>query len=93
MKLESIRKRLGRKRIKQEAVNYKGGKCIRCGYNKCLAALHFHHRNRNEKIYEMNMSQRTSLKSIKAELDKCDLVCANCHAEIEQEYYDVVAQR
>lgn len=88
MKVESIRKRLGRKKIKAEAVRYKGGQCVRCGYSKCLAALHFHHRNRAEKSFHMSLSQKTSLVSVRGELDKCDLVCANCHAEIEQEFWD-----
>jgi len=86
MNKESLRKRLGRRRVKQQAVDYKGGKCSRCGYDKCLAALHFHHRDRSTKKYELSISQKTFLQSVRDELDKCDLLCANCHAEVEQQF-------
>lgn len=33
------------------AIDYKGGKCSVCGYNKCRAALEFHHTNPNEKDF------------------------------------------
>ena len=72
-----------RKQIKVWAVEYKGGKCEKCGYNKCLEALEFHHLNPNEK--DFMLSDRNLIWSwtqIKEELDKCILVCANCHREI-----------
>jgi len=71
------------KRLKKEAVEYKGGKCSICGYNKCLSALDFHHVNPEEK--EINFSNawnKTSKEKIKQEIDKCILVCSNCHREI-----------
>ena len=59
-----------RVRIKEKAILYKGGKCIRCGYDKCTWALSFHHRDAREK--EFNISQYKVMKwgRIKAELDK-----------------------
>lgn len=80
---ETKRKNEGRRRLKRQAVQYKGGKCTRCGYNKCLAALHFHHRDRSTKKFHLSITQKTSFASVKDELDKCDLLCANCHAEVE----------
>lgn len=80
---ETTRKNEGRKRLKKDAVAYKGGKCQVCGYNKCVAALHFHHRIKVDKKFHLSITQKTSLISVKDELDKCDLLCANCHAEIE----------
>lgn len=80
---ETERKSGGRRRLKREAVAYKGGKCVQCGYSKCLAALSFHHRDRNTKMFHLSQSQKTSLASVKEELDKCDLLCMNCHMEIE----------
>lgn len=69
---------------KQKAVDYKGGKCIKCGYSKCLKALHFHHLNAEEKKFQISEAIAQNLFSwdlIQEELDKCVLLCANCHAE------------
>ena len=75
-----------RKIIKKWAVEYKGGKCCKCGYNKCLDALDLHHLNPTEK--DFNLSDRNlslDWNEITPELDKCILVCANCHREIHAE--------
>ena len=72
-----------RKLIKKWGVEYKGNQCEICGYNKCIAALDFHHKNPEEK--DFNLSDRNiklDWEKIKQELDKCILVCANCHREI-----------
>jgi hypothetical protein len=65
--------------FKQRAVDYKGGKCKLCGYDKYLAALEFHHRNPKCKDHTIHL--RNSWNKTKHELDKCDLLCANCHRE------------
>ena len=49
-----------------------------------MAALHFHHRNPAEKDFSISGAHARSWVSISGELDKCDLVCANCHAEIHE---------
>jgi 5-methylcytosine-specific restriction endonuclease McrA len=73
-----------RKKLKQLAVEYKGGKCCKCGYYKCVGALDFHHVNPQEKAFGIGSKGYTrSWESVKKELDKCILVCANCHREIE----------
>ncbi len=71
-----------RHRLKHKAVVYKGGKCQRCGYSGCAAAFDFHHRDATEK--EWNISHLTTYKweQVQHELDKCDLLCANCHREL-----------
>jgi hypothetical protein len=70
-----------RQRAKLKLVEYKGGKCIRCGYNKCIASLNFHHRDPEEKEFSIT-GKSYSFERLKKEVDKCDLVCANCHGEI-----------
>jgi hypothetical protein len=72
-----------RKKIKVDLVNYKGGKCEICGYNKCIGALEFHHKDTKEKEFSLSGGGYTySLEKAKKEVDKCSLVCANCHREI-----------
>lgn len=72
-----------RYRIKKFLVDYKGGNCEICGYNKCLNALEFHHLNPEEKDFNISQfSKYQDMSSLKAEVNKCILVCANCHREI-----------
>ena len=72
-----------RRQLKEKAVDYKGGKCCKCDYSKCIGALEFHHTDPNEKDFSMSVQGYTrSWEKIKKELDKCILVCANCHREI-----------
>lgn len=70
-----------RRRLKKRAVEYKGGSCISCGYNRCLRALQFHHRDPNKKDFQIAGRLR-SWNNVLIEINKCDLVCSNCHAEI-----------
>jgi hypothetical protein len=75
------------KDIKVYALNYLGNKCCVCGYNKCKSALEFHHRNPKEKEFSIGEARTKNLEKIKAELDKCDLLCANCHREEHERLY------
>lgn len=85
---ESVQKR--RDKLKQNAVQYKGGKCEKCGYNKCIAALEFHHRDPTKKDFAISYKGYTrSWASVTKELDKCDLLCSNCHKEL---HHSAVAQ-
>jgi hypothetical protein len=74
-----------RRKDKSIYLEYSGGKCIKCGYNKCLAAIGFHHRNPEEKEFWIGgLSERMNSVSdlrdiIKNEIDKCDVLCQNCH--------------
>ena len=68
-----------RKKVKLTAIEYMGGSCIDCGYNKCPAAMHFHHLDPSQK--DFRISQTTNLEKMYIELAKCVLLCANCHAE------------
>ena len=79
----SVKKR--RDKIKKDAIQYKGGKCQNCGYDKCLGALEFHHLDPKEKDFSISQYGHTrSWEKLKTELDKCTLLCANCHREIHE---------
>ena len=69
--------------FKQKCIEYKGGKCIICSYSKCNTALKFHHLDPSKKEFAIaNFKLNTFDSKIKNELDKCILVCGNCHDEI-----------
>lgn len=75
------------RRTKEKLIDYKGGKCERCGYDKeCPAVYHFHHKDPETKSF--TISQKTfAFEKLKIEADKCLLLCANCHAELHEEEY------
>jgi Zn ribbon nucleic-acid-binding protein len=72
--------------FKIKCVEYKGGSCIICGYNKYIGSLDFHHIDPSKKDFNLSKVRNTSFSKneikIKKELDKCILVCRNCHGEI-----------
>ena len=70
------------KKLKKQCVEYKGGKCENCGYSKCIGALEFHHIDPKQKDFTISHLRSTNFNSVvKKELDKCSLLCANCHRE------------
>lgn len=74
--------------LKVQAIQYKGGKCLNCGQMPHPAAMAFHHRDRKEKDFSISSARSKSFKAIKTELDKCDLLCKNCHAIHHAQYDD-----
>lgn len=72
-----------RKMIKAMAITYKGNKCVFCHYDRCTGALEFHHLDPKEKDFGLGANGLTrSWERTQKELDKCILVCSNCHKEI-----------
>ena len=67
------------KEKKTKAVDFKGGKCQTCGYHKSVAALEFHHLDPTQKDPQYRMGW--SWERLQKELDKCILLCSNCHRE------------
>ena len=90
----SCRQRYYQIKLKIKAVEYKGGKCEICGYNKVLEALEFHHIDPTQKEFTISAGVNKSWISIQPELDKCMLLCANCHREIHtnERQYDIVKE-
>ena len=63
-------------------INYKGGKCKICNYNKCIDALDFHHLDPTKKDPGFESIRYWGLEKAKVELDKCQLLCCRCHREV-----------
>lgn len=66
---------------KAKGVDYLGGKCCKCGYNKYIGALDFHHVDPRKKDTKFGSSSSWGWERLKKELDGCTLLCANCHRE------------
>lgn len=87
--IKSKRNMFGYLKVKQHRRNkkkilaamYLGGRCVICGYDTSYKALDFHHKNPKNKDFTICTSLNKSWANIKAELDKCELLCANCHRE------------
>lgn len=88
-------------RAKERALKYKGCKCQICGYDECTEALEFHHLNPQQKQMNFNTAIMGKYKwdTIKQELDKCILVCSNCHRELhyheglEEKYEKIINEQ
>jgi hypothetical protein len=77
-----------RARVKQECVDYLGEKCKLCGYSRCNGVLDFHHLDENKKSFTISDKTRgrggalVKFEELKDELDKCIILCSNCHKEL-----------
>jgi len=78
-----------RRTVKQILVEEAGGGCKLCGYNRCLAALEFHHTDRGSKEFGVSRRGARSIDRLRAEVHKCVLLCSNCHAEVESGFSSI----
>lgn len=77
--------------LKERAIAFLGGKCQKCGYDKCPAAFDFHHYDPREKDFVISSRMAWS-EALEAELKKCILLCANCHREAHAGWHpDLIA--
>ncbi len=76
---------------KIQLVKAAGGQCSICGYKKNLSALAFHHTDSADKDFKLDMRSLSNrkLEYVLTELDKCILVCHNCHAELHNPHLDL----
>lgn len=68
--------------LKLKAIEYKGNKCSRCGFIGHYSSYDFHHVDPTKKDFNWNVGRKKSFDKIKLELDKCILLCRNCHQMI-----------
>jgi hypothetical protein len=75
---------------KRKAIDQKGGSCSKCGYNKNLAGLVFHHLDPQTKLFKLDLRTftNTSSKRLQLELEKCVVLCHNCHAELHYPQFE-----
>lgn len=85
----SCNTRIRRYRTKVAAVQYKGGCCNRCGWTGSIAAFEFHHIN-EDKEFNIGSAANKSWSIVKKEVEKCELLCANCHHIEHSSYADEI---
>jgi hypothetical protein len=75
-----VRQRIRRQEFNKWYYEYKSKlSCIQCGFSH-PAAIDFHHRERGEKEFDpSHMRNLTNKKRFLKEIEKCDVLCANCH--------------
>jgi hypothetical protein len=66
--------------LRKKAITLLGGKCSRCGYDECEAALDPHHLDPTKKDAGFRHWRGWSWKRVERELKLCVLLCKNCHA-------------
>lgn len=68
--------------LKLKCIDYLGGKCNRCDFIGHYSSYDFHHVNYLEKEFDWNKGRKKSFDKLQSELDKCILLCRNCHQMI-----------
>jgi hypothetical protein len=68
---------------KLKAIQFLGGKCEKCGETNFFK-LCFHHTNSEDKEYRMSSMWGKNWKKIEREVEKCELMCQNCHYEFHE---------
>ena len=85
--LQTLNRRL--RENKKKAVEYLGSKCNKCEQIFPPEVYDIHHRDPTQKLFGFSQIKGRRFDNVKSELDKCDLLCANCHrilhAELDQE--------
>jgi transposase len=73
-----------RRAVKRQLVEESGGKCFLCGFDEHPAALQFHHLDPSRKQFGLSERGLTrSIARVRGEAEKCVLLCANCHSQVE----------
>jgi transposase len=78
-----------RRKVKHLLVEEAGGRCRLCGYERCVAALEFHHLDPHAKEFGVSQRGAHGIEGLRAEVRKCILLCSNCHAEVESGFSSI----
>lgn len=77
--IKSVSKTQNYKKIKLAKIKKEKG-CCKCGYKDHSSALHFHHKDQKQKEFTIASNYHHDLDLLLIEIEKCDVICANCHA-------------
>ena len=89
-RVEAVARR--RRSVRDTLIAEAGGRCLICAYDRCPAALHFHHLDPATKRFSIRGGRTPSLARLREEAEKCVLLCSNCHAEVESGVTSVPAK-
>lgn len=79
--------------LKVRAVEHMGGKCAHCGYEGVSAVYDFYHLDPATKEFSWGNKRTSNWENLVAELDKCVLLCANCHrTEHDTEWFKALPE-
>jgi 5-methylcytosine-specific restriction endonuclease McrA len=81
-KYKRRRRNIQAREIKRRLLDLLGGSCEYCGYDKCAAALEFHHVDPKSKRFSISMNFHLPWEVLVGEANKCVIACANCHREV-----------
>ena len=72
---------------REKLIDIRGGKCVKCGYNRNKRILHFHHLY--DKVFGLDEKTccKYSFEELLKESEKCVLLCPTCHTEIHIENF------
>jgi 5-methylcytosine-specific restriction endonuclease McrA len=74
--------------LRKQLVEKAGGCCVECGYDKSIWSLHFDHIDPSTKVAAVSVLIRDGKrKKAREEVEKCQLLCANCHGEITEKRF------
>ncbi len=80
-------------RSKKRSIEYKSGKCEICGYDRSQTAMDFHHIDPKHKDFQISRRRGCCWEKIKKELDKCYLLCSNCHREYHEGLFCLIVEK
>tara|TARA_R110000824_G_scaffold15595_1_gene65445 strand:- start:3098 stop:3505 length:408 start_codon:yes stop_codon:yes gene_type:complete len=80
--IDTFRAAEARRKRKKVLIEYAGGECEHCGFNEEISSCYdFHHKDPSKKEFAIG-TKNYGLEKQKKEVDKCLLLCRNCHAKV-----------
>ena len=87
--------RMRSRRLKLKAIDYSGGKYLKCNYNTCRDALEFHHTDSGEKDIGIGVAanyRKVAWEVLVVELDKTVISSINCHKELHASLWQLIEE-